>query len=164
MLNNTDKLKNDSFDAPTMTTSSVTTGAATTSPLATSPLASPAAAPAPRGRTTLLDLRARRPARPNASPVPRPAPVVSAPLPNRTREETIALIQETLEELRPHLHKDGGDCEFVDLIEGDTVLVKLIGSCGGCQIANLTVGGIRARLADKLGQRMDVIPINTDGH
>jgi NifU-like protein len=93
-------------------------------------------------------------------PAKKPAPVVSplappaAPL---TNLQKIRLIEETIEELRPHLKKDGGDCELVD-VDGANIFVKLTGACVGCQAASMTVSGIQDRISAKLGAPVRVIP------
>ena len=43
-----------------------------------------------------------------------------------------------LHELRPMLQQDGGDLEFVKM-EGKTVYLKLVGHCGSCPYAMLTL-------------------------
>ena len=56
-----------------------------------------------------------------------------------TNIEKIRLVQETLErEIRPQLLQDGGNIELVD-VDGDTVLVKLQGSCASCQMSQVTL-------------------------
>jgi len=56
-----------------------------------------------------------------------------------TNIQKIKLIEETLDrEVKPALNQDGGDIELVDL-SGDTVLVKLHGTCSGCSSAQLTL-------------------------
>ena len=57
-----------------------------------------------------------------------------------TNLQKIRLIEETIEELRPFLRKDGGDCELID-VDGSNVLVKLSGACIGCQMASITIVG-----------------------
>lgn len=53
--------------------------------------------------------------------------------------QKIRLIEETLDrEIRPALKKDGGDIELVD-VDGDTVQVKLKGTCSSCKAANVTL-------------------------
>ena len=53
-----------------------------------------------------------------------------------------------LDALRPMLQADGGDLEFVKM-EGKTVTVKLIGHCGTCPYAMLTLKqGIEAKLQE----------------
>ena len=58
-----------------------------------------------------------------------------------TNIQKIRLIEETLErEITPSLKKDGGDLELVD-VEGDTVLVKLRGTCASCAASEVTLKG-----------------------
>jgi NifU-like protein len=75
-----------------------------------------------------------------------------------TLPQKLRLIEESLEELRPHLRRDGGDCELVDL-DGDRVLVKLSGACVGCQMASVTIEGVQQRLIEKVGQFLRVVPV-----
>jgi len=54
------------------------------------------------------------------------------------KEKVIELVNK----LRPALQMDGGDMEFVDLIENDTVvLVRLRGACHGCPMSTMTIKG-----------------------
>jgi NifU-like protein len=69
-----------------------------------------------------------------------------------------ALVIEALEEMRPHLQRDGGDCEFVR-VEDNIVFVRLTGNCVGCQLSSVTLSGVQARLADKVGRPMRVVPL-----
>ena len=51
-----------------------------------------------------------------------------------------------LNELRPMLQQDGGDLEFVKM-EGKVVTLKLVGHCGSCPYAMMTLKqGIEAKL------------------
>jgi Fe-S cluster biogenesis protein NfuA len=43
-----------------------------------------------------------------------------------------------LEEVRPALHRDGGDVELVS-VDGATVTVRLVGACHGCPMAAMTL-------------------------
>ena len=72
--------------------------------------------------------------------------------------QRIRIIDNAIEELRPYLKADGGDCELVD-VDGDRVLVRLSGACVGCQAASVTIGGIQDRLVAKLGSPLRVIPV-----
>jgi NifU-like protein len=59
--------------------------------------------------------------------------------PQLTNIEKIQRIQETLErEVRPSLNKDGGDIELID-VDGNTVLVRLRGSCANCVASQVTL-------------------------
>jgi len=78
--------------------------------------------------------------------------------PAMTMLQKIRLIEQAIEELRPYLQQDGGDCELAD-IDGDKVMVKLSGSCVGCQMASVTVQGVQERLIKAVGQPLRVIPV-----
>ena len=55
-------------------------------------------------------------------------------------------VKTMLEELRPMLQQDGGDLEFVKM-EGKIVTLKLVGHCGSCPYALMTLKeGIESRL------------------
>jgi NifU-like protein len=101
-------------------------------------------------------------AAPETSPL-KPASPLPPPSSGMTNLKKIRLIEETIEELRPYLRKDGGDCELVD-VDGANVLVSLSGACVGCQMASVTVSGIQERLVAKLGVPLRVVPVGRNGH
>jgi NifU-like protein len=70
----------------------------------------------------------------------------------------IRKIHEAVDELRPYLQRDGGDCKII-AIEGNIVRVKMAGACVGCQLASVTIHGIQAKLVTKLGMPLRVIPV-----
>ena len=86
------------------------------------------------------------------------SPLGSAPKKELTLLQRIRIIEAAIEDLRPYLKADGGDCELVD-VDGDRVLVKLSGACIGCQAASVTIGGIQERLIAKIGSPLKVIPV-----
>lgn len=47
-------------------------------------------------------------------------------------------IQKVLDKLRPMLQADGGDVEFVDVVDG-VVKVRLQGACAGCPMSQMTL-------------------------
>lgn len=57
-------------------------------------------------------------------------------------------IEQVLESLRPALHADGGDVEFIDFDEeSGRVLLRWVGVCGSCPISTVTLKqGIEKRL------------------
>ena len=56
-----------------------------------------------------------------------------------TNIQKIRLIEETLDrEIKPALQKDGGSIELID-VDGNRVLVKLIGTCATCKASQLTL-------------------------
>lgn len=66
-------------------------------------------------------------------------------------------IQAVLDEIRPSLKADGGDIELVDVSEDGVVKVKLMGSCGGCPFALMTLkGGIERILKQEVPQVKEV--------
>jgi NifU-like protein len=90
---------------------------------------------------------------------PAASPLGAAPeKPRLTTLQRIKLIEEAIEELRPYLRRDGGDCELID-VDGDQVMVKLSGACVGCQMSAATVNGIQERLIEKLGMPLRVLPV-----
>ena len=57
-------------------------------------------------------------------------------------------VKAKLEELRPMLQQDGGDLEFVKM-EGKVATLKLVGHCGSCPYALMTLKqGIESRLQE----------------
>ena len=50
-------------------------------------------------------------------------------------EETIKLINKTLDKIRPFLQRDGGDVTF-DSYENGIVYVNVSGACEGCAMIN----------------------------
>ena len=47
-------------------------------------------------------------------------------------------VEAVLEELRPLLNEDGGDCELVDVLDG-IVTLRLVGACGTCPSSTITL-------------------------
>ena len=63
------------------------------------------------------------------------------------KEATIFKINQAIEQLRPFLHVDGGDMEFIELTDDSVVKVKLLGSCSDCSMSHMTM---RAGLEEAL--------------
>ena len=55
------------------------------------------------------------------------------------KEELTEKINNSLSELRPHLHADGGDMELVDITDEGVVKVKLLGACSDCSMSMMTI-------------------------
>lgn len=68
-----------------------------------------------------------------------------------------AVVAQVIAEARPDVQRDGGDIELVD-ITGDRVRVRLTGACVGCAMAGHTLGGLRRRLMQALGEPVRVVP------
>jgi Fe-S cluster biogenesis protein NfuA len=72
--------------------------------------------------------------------------------------ERLAAIRAAIDEVRPSLHRDGGDCELIE-VEGNKVKVKLTGACIFCSLASATLDGIQAKIVEKTGELMRLVPV-----
>lgn len=55
------------------------------------------------------------------------------------KEELAVKINQSLEELRPHLHADGGDMELVEITDEGVAKVRLLGACSDCSMSVMTI-------------------------
>lgn len=60
-----------------------------------------------------------------------------------------ARLTAALDEVRPAIHRDGGDVWLIEVAE-DIAYVQMVGACGGCAMATATLKGaietaVRAR-------------------
>ncbi len=76
-----------------------------------------------------------------------------------TAFQRIKKIESIIDQIRPNLQADRGDCELVD-VDGKNIYVNLVGACSGCQMAAMTVGGIQQKLIEGLGEFVKVIPVD----
>ncbi|MDU6238522.1 MAG: NifU family protein [Bradyrhizobium sp.] len=81
--------------------------------------------------------------------------IVEAPAQMSERER---IIRAVIEEVRPNLKRDGGDCELVE-IDGNKIMVTLAGACIFCKLASATLEGIQARMIEKLGEFVRLVPV-----
>jgi NifU-like protein len=86
--------------------------------------------------------------------------VAVAPVPQKklSNIQKMKLIEEIIErEIRPHLRRDGGDIELLD-IEGDRVTIAFRGMCAGCSSAAFTRQDfIQARLREFVSPEIEVV-------
>lgn len=68
------------------------------------------------------------------------------------------IIRAVIDEIRPNLQRDGGDCQLIE-IDGSKIMVKLTGACVFCKLSSATLEGIQARLIEKLGEFVRLIPV-----
>ncbi len=79
--------------------------------------------------------------------------------PSATRElERAQIVKSVIEEIRPNLRRDGGDCELIE-INGNKVMVRLTGACIFCKLSSATLEGIQARIVERLGEFVRLIPV-----
>ena len=67
-------------------------------------------------------------------------------------------VKEVIEEVRPMLQADGGDCEIAGF-DGKKVLLRLKGACAGCPGAQMTLKmGIEKHLKERIPEVEEVVP------
>jgi len=81
--------------------------------------------------------------------------VTEAPVQMSERER---IVRAVIEEIRPNLKRDGGDCELVE-IDGNKIMVRLAGACIFCKLASATLEGIQARMIERLGEFVRLVPV-----
>ena len=84
--------------------------------------------------------------------------VVEAKSGATTEGDRLQTIRDVIEAIRPNLRRDGGDCELIS-VEGNKINVKLTGACVFCKLASATLEGIQAKMVEKLGEFVRVIPV-----
>lgn len=72
--------------------------------------------------------------------------------------ERVQIIKAVIEEIRPNLQRDGGDCQLIE-IDGNKIMVKLTGACVFCKLSSATLEGIQSRVVEKLGELVRIIPV-----
>lgn len=70
-------------------------------------------------------------------------------------------IQEVLDQIRPALHADGGDVEFLGYDESEGVVhLRLMGACESCPISMFTLKqGIEKRIRSTVPEVNEVLAI-----
>ena len=73
-------------------------------------------------------------------------------------ERLEASIKEALDMFRPQLQADGGDMEYISLDEQNRVHLKLVGACGSCPMAMMTLKmGVERYLKDACPEVTEVV-------
>lgn len=72
--------------------------------------------------------------------------------------ERAQIIRAVIDEIRPNLRRDGGDCELIE-VDGNKVMVRLTGACVFCKLSSATLEGIQARIVERLGELVRLIPV-----
>ena len=72
-------------------------------------------------------------------------------------------VQNVIDQIRPYLQQDGGDIEFVEITDDNTVNVKLLGACGACPYSTMTLkNGVEAAMKKAIPQVKSVEAVNLD--
>lgn len=100
------------------------------------------------------------PAQPITIDVMSPAGVPDAPATGIDDSQIdIAVLEETLEYIRPALQADGGDLLLLGT-KGGRVNLQLVGACGGCPMSTMTLtAGIERILQDRVPGVEEVVAI-----
>ncbi len=76
--------------------------------------------------------------------------------------ELKAAVQAGLEEIRPFLQRDGGDIELVSITDGTDVKVRLLGTCVGCHVNQMTLkSGVELTIKKHAPQIKSVVDISS---
>jgi NifU-like protein len=74
-----------------------------------------------------------------------------------TNIQKISMIQEIIEkEIRPVLQADGGDVKLID-VDGNDVIVSLMGMCRECLMADITTNNIQKKLNELVHKDIKVV-------
>ena len=76
-------------------------------------------------------------------------------------KQTMAKIKKSLDQIRPHLQRDGGDVEFIDFDPATGILkLHLQGACQGCPMSQITLqDGIGRAIKEKVSEVKEVAAI-----
>ncbi|MFI5401559.1 MAG: NifU family protein [Planctomycetota bacterium] len=76
-------------------------------------------------------------------------------------DATTTEVQTLIDEIRPYLQGDGGDCELIDCDKADgTIQLRFVGACGGCPSSTATLKmGIENFLREKLPWVKEVVQV-----
>jgi Fe-S cluster biogenesis protein NfuA len=85
-------------------------------------------------------------------------PVASEAGLSTAEERRIGVIKTVIEQIRPNLQRDGGDCELVE-VSGNKVMVRLSGACVFCKLSATTLEGIQSRIVEELGELVRLVPV-----
>jgi len=76
------------------------------------------------------------------------------------KKNYIIRINEVLELVRPYLNADGGDIDFIDILEDLTIQVKLTGACGTCPMSIQTLKfGVESALKNAIPEIKEVVAL-----
>lgn len=71
-------------------------------------------------------------------------------------------VEAVIEDLRPMLWSDGGDCEVVDIMDG-VVSIRLKGACGSCPSSTVTLKhAIERTLIEEVPGIVGVVQVSDD--
>jgi Fe-S cluster biogenesis protein NfuA len=73
-------------------------------------------------------------------------------------------VKEAVEMFRPQLQADGGDMEYISLDDQKRVHLKLVGACGSCPMAVMTLKmGVERYIKDACPEITEVVQDTDEG-
>ena len=80
---------------------------------------------------------------------------------SETQDKTLLdQVQAVIDEIRPYLQGDGGDCELMGVEDDGTVQLRFVGACGGCPSSTATLKmGIENALKERVPEIREVIQV-----
>ncbi len=79
------------------------------------------------------------------------------------KQELEAKVIHVIDQIRPYLQADGGDVEFVELMEDNTVNIRLLGTCGNCPYSMMTLkNGIESAMVKAIPEIRAVEAVSLD--
>lgn len=83
---------------------------------------------------------------------------------NKTEQSVEERVKEALDMFRPQLQADGGDMEYIGIDEMNRVHLRLVGACGSCPMAMMTLKmGVERYLKDAVPEVAEVVQDGNDG-
>ena len=69
-------------------------------------------------------------------------------------------VETALNSIRPNLQADGGDVELIDVSDDGVVKLRLVGACGSCPMAQMTMKfGIEEVLREKIPEIKEIVAV-----
>ncbi len=82
---------------------------------------------------------------------------------NTNKEELTRKVQNVIGQIRPYLQQDGGDIEFIELTDDNTVNVRLLGACGSCPYSTMTLkNGVESAMKKAIPEVKSVEALNLE--
>ncbi len=76
-------------------------------------------------------------------------------------EELYAEVEKAIDNIRPYLMADGGDAKIVEITSEGVVKIELLGACGSCSMAPMTLkAGVEEAIKKAIPQISKVEAIN----
>jgi Fe-S cluster biogenesis protein NfuA len=73
-------------------------------------------------------------------------------------------VEEALDQIRPAIQMDGGNVELVEVTDDGIVKLEMVGACGGCPMAAITLkAGIERVLFERFPDLVGVEAVGDNG-